>query len=386
MEDERKTKGELLLELRDLRHRHANPDAMHTDTSRSPAYPPSGEAFFRSLIENALDIITVLNANGSFLYQSPNIEQMLGYSPEELIGKSAFEYIHPEDRSGVIVALNAIVGKPGASISAEYRFRAKDGLWRNFESVGKMLPADVATAGVVVISRDITDRKRAEGIQLKNERRLRRAEEVANFGNWELLVDEQVIHASDGARIIYGLEDRELRLADVRKIVLPEYRTNLDKTLTDLIEQGRPYDLEFKIRRPTDGRLMDIHSLAEYDSVNKIVFGVIQDITERKKAEEALRIAEKTFRDLLETIQLVAILLDREGNITFCNDYLLHLTGWGKEEVFGLNWFDVFIPHEEKRKDQEGIRISNHRRKGRFTLMRIVLLARNGTRALNFME
>jgi len=99
VEDERKTKGELLRELRDLRRHHANADPTHTDTSRSPAYPPSGETFFRSLIENALDIITVLDANGSFLYQSPNIEQLLGYLPEELIGKSSFEYIHPEDRS-----------------------------------------------------------------------------------------------------------------------------------------------------------------------------------------------------------------------------------------------------------------------------------------------
>jgi PAS domain S-box-containing protein len=83
---------------------------------------------------------------------------------------------------------------------------------------------------------------------------------------------------------------------------------------------------------------------------DELIFSFENNIAERKKAEEALRIAEKTFRDLLETIQLVAVLLDRDGNITFCNDYLLHLTGCEKEELIGRNWFDVCIPHEEKEK------------------------------------
>ncbi len=344
MEDERKTKGELLRELRDLRRHHANADPTHTDTSRSPAYPPSGETFFRSLIENALDIITVLDANGSFLYQSPNVEQLLGYLPEELIGKSSFEYIHPEDRSRVIAALNYIVEKPGASTTTEYRFRAKDGLWLTFESVGKMLPSDVTTAGVVVISRDITDRKHAEGVQRQNERRLRRAEEVANFGNWELLVDEQTIHASDGARIIYGLGGNELRLADVQKVVLPEYRSHLAKTLTDLIEQGRPYDLEFKIRRPTDGKIVDIHSLAEYDPIQRTVFGVIQDITERKRAEEELKLKSFTIDNLPEEV----FWLTPDGRIWDVNDVACEKLGYSREELLSLSVadFDPIFPKE----------------------------------------
>lgn len=104
--------------------------------------------------------------------------------------------------------------------------------------------------------------------------------------------------------------------------------------------------------RLPDGRRVWIAwtNKAIYDTKGNLVevLRIGTDITERKMAEEALAVAEKTFRDLLETIQLVAILLDREGNITFCNDYLLHLTGWKKEEVFGRNWFDLFIPHEKR--------------------------------------
>ncbi len=348
MEDDNKTKEESLLEMRDLQQHHSGPHATTAKGSPQQVYPLCGETFFRSLIENSLDIITVLDADGLYLYQSPNLEQVLGYKPEELIGKSAFDYINHEDLAAVMDAFNFGVSHPGASRSAEYRFRAKDGSWRHFESVGKMLPPNVGISGVVINSRDITDRKHAEELLLKSERRLRRAEEVANFGNWEFLMDDKVVLASDGAKTIYGLKGSEWQIPDVQAIPLPEYRTMLDIALTELIEKGKPYNVEFKIRRPADGRIIDIQSLAEYDSANRIVFGVVQDITERTRTEEARRVAEKTFRNLLETIQLVAILLDRDGNMTFCNDYLLNLTGWGKKEVFGQNWQNLLIPQEEK--------------------------------------
>ena len=86
---------------------------------------------------------------------------------------------------------------------------------------------------------------------------------------------------------------------------------------------------------------------AELSNTNEELLAEIQ---ERNRAEKALRVAEKTFRNLLETIQLVAILLDGEGNITFCNDYLLNLTDWGKEELLGRNWFEVCVPDEKREK------------------------------------
>jgi len=74
------------------------------------------------------------------------------------------------------------------------------------------------------------------------------------------------------------------------------------------------------------------------------VQGSERDITDRKLADVALRESERRFREMLETTHLVSAMLDQSGNITFCNDFLLRLTGWKRDEVMGRNWCDLFIP------------------------------------------
>ncbi|MGO9094014.1 MAG: PAS domain S-box protein [Bryobacteraceae bacterium] len=78
------------------------------------------------------------------------------------------------------------------------------------------------------------------------------------------------------------------------------------------------------------------------------IWAVALDITERTRAEDLARESERRFRELLETVQLVAVMLDTAGDITFCNDYLLRLTGWSATEAMGQNWFDLFVPARER--------------------------------------
>jgi two-component sensor histidine kinase len=103
------------------------------------------------------------------------------------------------------------------------------------------------------------------------------------------------MYSSTGAREIYGVSDHVDLLANIQKIPLPEYRPALDKALADLIEGTAPYDILFKIRRRSDGGIVDIHSYAEYDPRTKRIFGVIQDVTDAQKvqAENARLLAEK---------------------------------------------------------------------------------------------
>ena len=116
----------------------------------------------------------------------------------------------------------------------------------------------------------------------ESERKLQRAEEVAGFGHWQIDLNDKVISWSQGSMVICGLEKPSLSLSDWQKLPLAEYRNHRDKALKDLVESGIPYDVEFKLCRPIDGRIVNIHSLAQYDSRKNMVFGVLQDVTERR--------------------------------------------------------------------------------------------------------
>lgn len=120
------------------------------------------EEHFRLLIENSSDVATILGPDGVNRYQSPSVERVLGYRPEEIVASSAFERIHPEDADNVRKVLGAAVAQPNATHVAEFRYRHKDGSWRVLEATGRLLIPEDASAGIMVNSRDVTERKRAE--------------------------------------------------------------------------------------------------------------------------------------------------------------------------------------------------------------------------------
>jgi len=114
------------------------------------------EEYFRSLIENAMDIITVLDRGGRIRYTSPSVKKVLGYQPEELIGKNILDFIHPEDvRNARYVFLEA---EAKAELSTEFRFQHQNGVWRDVEAIGKILPESSGEVRTIINSRDITDR------------------------------------------------------------------------------------------------------------------------------------------------------------------------------------------------------------------------------------
>ncbi len=123
------------------------------------------ERHFRALIEKGQDIIALLDARGVILYQSASAERVLGYSPLEMIGRLAQDLVHPDDQARVAEAIAAASAAPEGTGTVEYRIRAHDGSWRYVESTVTNALNDPAVEGILVNSRDVTERKQAEQLQ-----------------------------------------------------------------------------------------------------------------------------------------------------------------------------------------------------------------------------
>jgi diguanylate cyclase (GGDEF)-like protein/PAS domain S-box-containing protein len=120
------------------------------------------EERFRSLVRYSSDIITILEADGTVQYVSPAVERVTGYKPEEQEGTSAVGSVHPDDRDRALDTFAEVLKRPGLHPPMEFRVLHRDGSWRNLEHVVNNLLDDPAVSGVVVTSRDITERKALE--------------------------------------------------------------------------------------------------------------------------------------------------------------------------------------------------------------------------------
>ncbi len=122
----------------------------------------SSEEHFRALIENSHDVIVVTDKEGNITYESPSIERILGYKPEDLIGKNGFQFIHSDDVVEVYETFSEVIAHPENTHSIVLRIQHMDGSWRFVEAITQNLLNDPIVTGIIVNFRDITDRRQAE--------------------------------------------------------------------------------------------------------------------------------------------------------------------------------------------------------------------------------
>jgi PAS domain S-box-containing protein len=130
----------------DITELHRAGDALRTNEER-----------FRRVVENISDVITVLDPQGTILYESPSISRVLGYQQAELLGRNAFELVHPDDVEQVLRAFEANTPE---IIVRRFRFRHRDGSWRTLEAAGKVHQAEDGSRAAIIASRDLTERER----------------------------------------------------------------------------------------------------------------------------------------------------------------------------------------------------------------------------------
>ncbi|WP_428262619.1 PAS domain-containing protein [Haliangium sp.] len=151
------------------------------DQSESPEQPRAD----LGLAAQALDVVTILGHEGTVRYQSPSVTEVFGYEQSELVGRSLFEQVHPEDSSALRTAVTSLLSGPGATIRHRYRYRHEDGSWRVVESIGRNLVDDPSVRGLLMQSRDMSSWAQVER-DLENSRR--EAEQLAD--SRRLLVDD----------------------------------------------------------------------------------------------------------------------------------------------------------------------------------------------------
>ena len=269
----------------------------------------NSEKHFRSIIENVSDIITILDGSGDIRYLSPSVEQVLGYSPEELITKNVYNFIHFDDKPNVMNVFSQRIQIPGVAPPIEFRFLCKDGSWCTLEAIGNNLLDDPVVEGVIIYSRDLSARKQAEETLATEKERL--AVTLRSIGDGVITTDikGKILFINKEAEKLTGWTQAEAigrPLLEVFHIINEKTRDSCENPVDKVIKTEKRVSLANQtvlIARDGTERIIADSGAPIFDRKSNIIGVVLvfRDVSEKRKMEE-----ERLKIQKLESIGLLA--------------------------------------------------------------------------------
>jgi len=346
------------------------------------------EARYRELFENASDIIYVLDLDGNYTSINKAGEAVFGYSREEALGMNFSQIIDPEYLSVSEAALQAKLSGEAEKTVYEVNCVRKDGERITLEVNSGIVRKDGKVVAVQGIARDITSRRNSQEALRKSEANLAAAQRITHLGSWELELKDginstkNVINWSDEVYRIFGYEPRSIdpSIEFIYHAIRPSDRAIFSEGFVSAIKEGKFFDVEARIVLP-DGRDRLLKTQAETvigaNGRTERMFGTIQDITDSRRAEEALRDSEARYRDLVENANDLIYTHDMDGNFTSLNRAGELVSGYSREELLRMNYADVVAPEFLEAASNMSPRISE---RDKPTMYEIEIIAKSGKR------
>ena len=330
-----------------------------TERKRAEDELRSSEERFRSLIQNASDIIVILSGDGLFSYESPSVERIFQYPAGYLIGKSPLEFIHPDDVPTIQRELDDVYRIHNDGQPTEFRMRRFDGSWIHLEAIGKNLIDFPGINGLVITARDITERKKTEEALRQSEERYRSILDNMQEAYYEVDLKGNFTFFNLPTMASLGYTVEEMQGMNYRRFADEENAQKLFEVYHRVFATGKAVTgFEWDATNKNGEKIPAEASVSlKYDAAgNPIGFkGIVRDISERRKAQDALRRSEEKYRNILESIHEAYIELDLAGNLVFFNDPCCRMLGYDRHELMGMS-YRVFISPEAHQRMYEAFR------------------------------
>ena len=268
----------------------------------------------RALIRHSSDFITVIQPDGYCIYVSPSVERILGYDHTSLPGIYVFDYFHPDDREKAHLMIDAVAGKPDTHLTGEFRCRHADGRWICLEATGSNQLDNPAILGIIVNSRDVSERQCDRNALEKSEQRFKALAESSPSAIF-IWQDEKIKYVNPASVLLSGYSKDEFYGMNFWDIVHPDYKEKLISRGRERI--GGAYvkpRYRFKvITKSGEERWAELGAaLIEYEG-SPAVLGSAFDITDYKRIEEELSRSASEFEAIFRALPDLFFRFDAEG-------------------------------------------------------------------------